>query len=206
MNFPSQPQSLSGTLAILVLFCIIYFLSILASCPVPRKGLTDMSNERINSVICIRQGEKMASLPDASLQPAGPWPSSPVCFIRFTPVTPHLGHSLLFLISGLCSLCSLCLERVSFMSLPGWLLLSLQVSAQTSPLPGSFCWSLRLTRCPSVLQSPHSSPVSPERKLCLSAGRGTPRGGPPSRSLLHPRGSTWHTVGVRWLFDERTKE
>ena len=58
MNFSSQPQSLSGTLAILVLFCIIYFLSILASCPVPRKGLTDMSNERINSVICKRQGGK----------------------------------------------------------------------------------------------------------------------------------------------------
>lgn len=58
MNLPSQPQSLSGTLAILVLFCVIYFLSILASCPVPRKGLTDMSNERINSVICKRQGGK----------------------------------------------------------------------------------------------------------------------------------------------------
>lgn len=37
----------------------------------------------------------MASLSDASLRPAGPWPSSPVRFIRFVPVTPHLGHSTL---------------------------------------------------------------------------------------------------------------
>lgn len=149
----------------------------------------------------------MASLSDASLRPAGPWPSSPVRFIRFVPVTPHLGHSLLFLISGLCTLCSLCLERVSFMSLPGWLLLTPQVSAQTSPLPGSFCWSLRLTQCPLCPSEPSQQPgFAPERKLCLSAGRGTPRGRPPFRSLLHPRGSTWHIVGVQWLFDECTKE
>lgn len=109
-EFPSRLQSLSGTLAILVLFCIIYILSILASCPAPRKGLTDMSNERINSVICKRQRGKHSFIARCFLRPAGPGPSSPV---RFRSSHSHTFDTLYSSSSqGLCTHCSLS-ERVS---------------------------------------------------------------------------------------------
>lgn len=107
---------------------------------------------------------------------------------------------------ALCTHCSLGLEKVSFTSLPGWLLTP-QVSAQTSPLPGSFSWSLSLTQHPLCPSEPSLQPgITPDHKLCLSPGLGTPKGGPTFCSLLHPWESTWHTAGVQWLFDEHTKE
>lgn len=78
----------------------LFILSILASCPVPREGSTDTSNERINSVICKRQGGKrdfiarcfpaactaraLLSCPLHSLRSSHPTPRT-----HFT--LPHLG-------------------------------------------------------------------------------------------------------------------
>lgn len=185
MNFPSRLQSLSGTLAILVLFCIIYILSILASCPVPRKGLTDMSNERINSVICKRQGGKHSFI--ARCFPAACRALALLsCPLRSSHPTPWTLFTLPHLRAF--ALTAPCLERVS-MSLPGWLLLAPQVSVQTSPLPGSFSWSLRLTQCPLCPSEPSRQPgFAPEHKLYLSPGPGTPGAGRLSADS--------HTLGV----------